>query len=166
MQWTGASLLLALSANAALAAAEPVLAQHLRFDPTAGERAAVRLAAPRGNVVAQVWAGFAVGESALAAGAADEAVERLTELDGLLRGVDLDVDVHPGPELAEALVLAGRVRDARPVVEAYAARAERKGQPWGRARAARARGLLAGPPESYVLFTEDGELGGPVAKSL
>ena len=45
LQWTGASLLLALSANAALAAAEPVLAERLRIDPMAGERAAAQLAA-------------------------------------------------------------------------------------------------------------------------
>ena len=45
LQWTGASLLLAVSANAALAAAEPVLDGGFRTDPAAGERAAAQLAA-------------------------------------------------------------------------------------------------------------------------
>ena len=118
----------------------------MRIDRAAGPTAQVRVPATSANL------GPGFDSLGLALAVHDHV--RLTELDGLLRGVDLDVDVHPGPELAEALVLAGRVRDARPVVEAYAARAERKGQPWGRARAARARGLLAEPPESDVLFTE------------
>jgi tetratricopeptide (TPR) repeat protein len=41
---------------------------------------ALALATPRSNVIAEVWAGFALGESALAAGAVDEAAERFTRL--------------------------------------------------------------------------------------
>ena len=68
--------------------------------------ASLALAAPRSNVIAEVWAGFALGEAALASGSADEALERFSRLDALLgRTAFDDVDVHPGPELAECLVL-------------------------------------------------------------
>ena len=46
--------------------------------------ASLALATPRSNVIAEVWAGFALGEAALASGAADEALERFTRLDALL----------------------------------------------------------------------------------
>ena len=118
------------------------------------ERALV-LAVPRSNVIVEVWAGFALGESALAAGAVDEAAERFARLDALLgRTGFVDVDVHPGPELAECLVLAGRADEAAVVVEEYARRAAAKGRPWALARAARARALLVEPAGIDAAFGE------------
>ena len=116
---------------------------------------ALALATPRSNVLAEVWAGFALGESALAAGAVEEAAERFTRLTALLdRTGFVDVDVHPGPELAECLVLAGRADEAAVVVEEYAARAQAKGRPWALARAARAQALLVEPAGIDAAFGE------------
>ena len=117
--------------------------------------ASLALATPRSNVIAEVWAGFALGEAALASGAADEALERFTRLDALLgRTAFDDVDVHPGPELAECLVLVGRPDDARAVVDDYARRARAKGRPWALARAARAEALLVEPGRIDDVFGE------------
>ena len=83
--------------------------------------ASLALATPRSNVIAEVWAGFALGEAALASGAGGRGRSSgFTRLDALLgrTGFD-DVDVHPGPELAECLVLVGRPDDARAVVDDY-----------------------------------------------
>jgi DNA-binding CsgD family transcriptional regulator len=116
---------------------------------------ALALATPRSNVIAEVWAGFALGESALAAGAVEEAAERFTRLASLLgRTGFVDVDVHPGPELAECLVLAGRADEAAVVVEEYAQRARAKGRPWALARAARAQALLVEPAGIDAAFGE------------
>ena len=113
------------------------------------------IATPRSNSIAEVWAGFALGESALASGAVEEAVERFTRLDELLGRIGfVDVDVHPGPELAECLVLAGRHDEAAVVVEDYARRADAKGRPWALARAARAQALLVEPGRIDELFGE------------
>ena len=102
-----------------------------------------------------MWAGFALGEAALASGAADEALERFTRLDALLGRTRFDdVDVHPGPELAECLVLVGRPDDARAVVDDYARRARAKGRPWALARAARAEALLVEPGRIDDVFGE------------
>ena len=101
---------------------------------------ALALATPRSNVIAQVWAGFAQGESALAAGAVEEAAERFAGLAALLgRTGFVDVDVHPGPELAECLLLAGRADEAAVGGPSTRPRARDKGQPWALARADRAR---------------------------
>ncbi len=116
---------------------------------------ALELAVPRSNVFAQVWAGFALGESALAAGAVEEAAEHFADLDALLgRTGFADIDMHPGPELAECLVLAGRGEEAAVVVEEYAARALAKGRPWALARAARAQALLVEPAGIDAAFGE------------
>jgi DNA-binding CsgD family transcriptional regulator len=116
---------------------------------------ALALATPRSNVLAEVWAGFAQGESALAAGAVEEAAERFTLLSALLdRTGFVDVDVHPGPELAECLVLAGRADEAAVVADEYAARAHAKGRPWALARAARAQALLVDPAGIDAAFGE------------
>ena len=49
--------------------------------------------------------------------------------------------MSPGPELVEAYLRLGRVDDAAAAAERYAARAQRKGQPWALARAARCAAL-------------------------
>ena len=116
---------------------------------------ALVLAVPRANVIPEVWAGFALGESALARGAVEEAAERFARLDALLgRTGFVDVDVHPGPELAECLVLAGRGDEAAVVATEYARRARAKGRPWALARAARAQALLVEPAGIDAAFGE------------
>ncbi len=92
---------------------------------------------------ARVWAQFALGEAALASGDAATAVTRLQALSRLLDEIDLrDPDVSPAPDLAEALLRAGREPDARALTRGFETRAEAKGQPWARARAVRMRLLL------------------------
>jgi DNA-binding CsgD family transcriptional regulator len=116
---------------------------------------ALELSVPRSNVIAEVWAVFALGESALAAGSVEEAAEQFTRLDVLLgRTALVDVDVHPGPELAECLVLAGRGDEAARVVEDYSRRARAKGRPWALARAARVQALLVEPAGIDAAFGE------------
>lgn len=116
-------------------------------------RAATELAEPRGNRIAQAWAKSAVAELALAEGRIEEAIEGLSELDRWLsRNGIHDVDLAPGAELAEALVLAGEPQRATAAVDGYDRRAALKGQPWARARAARARGLCAADADIDAIF--------------
>ena len=63
-----------------------------------------------------------------------------------------DVDLSPAPELVEALVQCGRGDEARPLAVSYSERAAAKGQPWARARAARADGLVAADDEFAAAF--------------
>ncbi|MGG5259923.1 LuxR C-terminal-related transcriptional regulator, partial [Phycicoccus avicenniae] len=108
--------------------------------------AAVALARPRENRMVEVWADFARGDAALAVGDVEQARTRYAALAHRLEQTGLaDVDVHPGPELAECLVLLGRGDEAADVVGRYSARARAKARPWALARAARAEGLLAAP---------------------
>ena len=104
--------------------------------------------------LATAWVHFAVAELALSRGETDQAIERLSLLATFLTdgGVG-DADLSPVPELVEALVRRGDVVAARQQADAYLALADRKGQPWSLARAARVRALLA--PESDI----DGAVG-------
>ena len=92
----------------------------------------------------RLWALDALAELELGLGRIEEAVARLEEKESLLaeRGI-ADPDVSPAPELVEALVRIDRAGDARRRLEAFAQRAEAKGQPWALARLERCRGLLA-----------------------
>ncbi|MBM6401348.1 LuxR family transcriptional regulator [Phycicoccus sonneratiae] len=117
-----------------------------RAECAAHADAAVALAAPRANRMADLWARLARGDAALAAGDAEDAARRYSAVAERLESLGLeDVDLHPGPELAECLVLLGRREEAVTVVDRYAARARVKARPWALARAARAEGLLADP---------------------
>lgn len=90
----------------------------------------------------QPWATAALGELALGAGRAEEALEAYTRLDEVLRRLRFeDVDVSPAPEMVDALVRLDRRDEAASIASELTQRAEAKGQPWSRARAARARGL-------------------------
>jgi DNA-binding CsgD family transcriptional regulator len=102
------------------------------------------LCAARDIHVGEVWVAFALGDLELSLGHADRAAEQLTDLAALLERLDLDdVDLSPGPELADALLRLGRRSEAIAFAEAYHGRALAKGQPWARARAERALGLIA-----------------------
>lgn len=90
----------------------------------------------------QPWATAALGELALGAGRAEEALEAYTRLDEVLGRLRFeDVDVSPAPEMVDALVRLDRRDEAASIASELTQRAEAKGQPWSRARAARARGL-------------------------
>ncbi|QHT55160.1 AAA family ATPase [Cellulomonas sp. H30R-01] len=101
----------------------------------------------------RAWAMAALGDLALGAGDAQEALDAYLRLVALL--VDLgfgDVDVSPAADMVDALVRLDRVDDALPLVDDLTRRAQEKGQPWSVARAARARGLVAADAEIDTWF--------------
>lgn len=109
---------------------------------------AQELCAARDIHVGSVWVAHARGDLELSLGHPHVAAERFAELVALLEDLALsDVDLAPGPELADALVRLGRDDEAAAAARDYRARAERKGQPWARARAHRAMGLTAAEGE-------------------
>ena len=96
-------------------------------------------------VLCEVWALTGLAELELVVGDVGAALAALAELQETIarRHVE-DVDLLPAPEQVELLLRAGRPAEALALVEPYAAAAAEKGQPWALARAARARGLVAG----------------------
>lgn len=94
--------------------------------------------------IGEVWVGHAFGDLELSLGHAESAVAQLTELADLLERLQLDdADLSPAPELTDALLRLGRRDDAAAIAGEFCARAVGKGQPWARARAERAMGLVA-----------------------
>jgi len=109
---------------------------------------AIRLGERHRVHLGRIWATFAQGDLELALGRPAAAVvhfERLQEMLGEI-GV-LDVDLSPGPELAEALARVGREADSREVAAAYHAQAVTKGQPWALARGERALAITSDDDE-------------------
>ena len=110
-----------------------------------------------GVVANELWTIAALGDLELGLGRPEEAVLHYEEWDALLRSRRIeDVDLSPGPELAETYLRLGRVDDAIAAAARHEESARIKGQPWALARAARTRGLLA----------SDGELADPFDKAL
>lgn len=104
---------------------------------------ALDLCTERHIYLGAAWAQFAVADVELGGGRPAAAAERYAELESWLARLGfLDVDVSPAPELAEALLLLGRIEEARSVAIGFGARAAAKGQPWAMARAARVAALL------------------------
>ncbi len=94
--------------------------------------------------LAEAWTRFALGDLELSLGEPARAVAQFRALEEAMQRHELaDVDLVPGPELADALLRLGEPGEAVAVATECAARAEAKGQPWALARAARARGLTA-----------------------
>ncbi|ACQ80942.1 transcriptional regulator, LuxR family [Beutenbergia cavernae DSM 12333] len=92
----------------------------------------------------EAWIRFAVAELHLGAGEVTTAIEEFAGVTAWLEDLGVaDVDLSPVPELVEALCRGGRSDEALPFAVPYLEQAERKGQPWSLARAARVRGLLA-----------------------
>jgi DNA-binding CsgD family transcriptional regulator len=92
----------------------------------------------------EAWLLFARGDLALAGGDARGALEAFSALGTLLEehGME-DVDLAPVPEEVEARLRAGEEAGLRERVAAYLEAADAKGQPWARARARRALGMIA-----------------------
>ncbi|HUJ56768.1 MAG TPA: AAA family ATPase [Gaiellaceae bacterium] len=112
-----------------------------------------------GVALCEMWVHAALGELELVLGRPDQALEELSELEALLARHELvDADLAPAPELVEIhLRLGDEGRALRSAAE-YEAAAVTKGQPWARARAARARGLVAADGEFALCFDEALEL--------
>lgn len=115
-----------------------------RADGRAHAQEALELSGRLGLGAFRVWALGALADEQLGLADLDDAIGWLVERERALRELEIaDVDLSPAPELVEAYVRAGRVREARRTAADYVVMAERKGQPWALARAERCRGLLA-----------------------
>ncbi|MGH3561979.1 MAG: helix-turn-helix transcriptional regulator, partial [Mycobacterium sp.] len=87
----------------------------------------------------RLWALFALGDLNLALGDTGEAIRHYMGLQSELSRIGLgDVDLAPGPELAEAQLRHGDIAAARQTAREYLGLALDKGQPWALARAHRA----------------------------
>jgi DNA-binding CsgD family transcriptional regulator len=103
---------------------------------------AVTLSTQHDITLAQVWAKFALGDLGLATGDTGEAIRHYLGLQSVLRDIGFgDVDVAPGPELAEAQLRHGEPAAANQTAREYLCLAREKGQPWALARAHRAVAL-------------------------
>jgi DNA-binding CsgD family transcriptional regulator len=108
-----------------------------------------------GIAIYDIWAIAAVGELELAAGRPADALEQFEAQALALESVGFaDVDIAPGPELVECYLRLGRREEAVVATAEYAAKAERKGQPWALARAARSRALVAAEGEFQQPFDD------------
>ncbi|PRC53670.1 hypothetical protein C6A85_38310, partial [Mycobacterium sp. ITM-2017-0098] len=75
------------------------------------------------------------GDLALAEGNAGEAIKHYQSTESLLADIGFrDVDLSPGPELAEAWIRHGEVATAQEIASEYLIRAIEKQQPWALAR--------------------------------
>ncbi len=114
---------------------------------------ALALSAQRNIRMARAWSDLALGDLELAVGRAEAAVAAYARIDEWLAAAGiLDPDLSPGPDRVEALLRVGRGDEAGLLAVDYDRRAQRKGQPWARARAARALGLVCDDGDLDRLF--------------
>ncbi|WP_216609900.1 helix-turn-helix transcriptional regulator [Cellulosimicrobium protaetiae] len=105
---------------------------------------AARLCRERSMLFGLIWSELALGDLELSEGESRAAAVRLTTLASTLDELGVrDPDLHPGPELVDALLRTGRDAEAREVAERFAEAAEATGRAWTRGRAERALGLVA-----------------------
>ena len=105
---------------------------------------ALELCRGRDIRIGEIWVGHALGDLDLALGRTESALARFVDLLALLERLGLDdVDLDPTPEVADALMRTGRHDEAAAAAASFVPRADAKGQPWARARAARAAGIAA-----------------------
>lgn len=104
--------------------------------------------------IAKLWVQFALGDLALAQGEAGAAIEYYSNLQFEMRAIGFDdVDMSPGPELAEAQLRHGELPAAGQTASEYMRQARDKGQPWALARAHRAVAMTTGDAaERKALF--------------
>lgn len=122
------------------------------LESRAGRSAACRAHAADASVLChdrsmhfgEIWCELALGDLALSEGGSDEAATRFLDLTARLERLGVrDPDLHPGPELVDALLRTGRVAAAHEVADRFVVAAEASGRPWTRGRAERALGLVA-----------------------
>lgn len=113
------------------------------------------ISAELGLRLCEIWVHAALGELHLAHGRGERALEHFTRQKALLDRSGIgDVDLSPAPELVELHVRSSATAEAAALATAYHEQALDKGLPWARARAARARGLIASEEEMDGLFEE------------
>lgn len=117
---------------------------------------ALTLANQHDITLARLWARFALGDLALASGDAEHAVRQYLQLRSDLRAIGFgDVDLVPGPELAEAQFRCGGHAAALETGREYLCLALDKGQPWALARAYRTAALSTPDPEERKALFEN-----------
>ncbi|MGE0214592.1 LuxR C-terminal-related transcriptional regulator [Mycolicibacterium sp.] len=116
-----------------------------RFEEACANATEARQLAQRHHITfADLWAQMARGDLELARGNAADAIAHYQGAQNLLSDIGFrDVDLSPGPELAEAHMRHGDTATAREVAVDYLIRAQQKQQPWALARAHRAVALTA-----------------------
>jgi DNA-binding CsgD family transcriptional regulator len=116
---------------------------------------ALATAHEQGAALCEIWALAALRDLELGAGDVDAALEHAADQQRALdeRGV-ADPDLSPAPEQVELLLRVGRAGEAEEIAEAFGRRADAKGRPWARARAARCRLLLAAPEDAARRYEE------------
>jgi len=106
---------------------------------------ALELCRGTGMRLHEIWATAALGELELGLGDAARAIVLFEHHQQLLDDLVItDPDLSPAAELVEAYLTIGRHGDAQRIASRFSDAAEAKGQPWSRARALRAQGMLAG----------------------
>jgi len=115
---------------------------------------ALALAARHDIVLARVWAQFALADLSSALGDTGQAMRRYHELQATLADAGfLDVDMSPGPEIAELQLRKGDRAAAAETTGEYLRRARDKAQPWALARGYRAAAQATeDPAERTALF--------------
>ncbi|NYF99439.1 AAA family ATPase [Janibacter cremeus] len=105
---------------------------------------ALELCRARSLHFGEIWCELALGDLDLSQGSAPEAALRYLALNQLLQehGVR-DPDLHPGPDLVDALLRLGRRDEAAEVAHGFIDLARALGRPWTLARAERALALMA-----------------------
>jgi DNA-binding CsgD family transcriptional regulator/tetratricopeptide (TPR) repeat protein len=116
---------------------------------------ALILAERHGITLGRLWGLFALGDLYLGQGDTEAAADSLQRLQTTLHEIEfLDVDLAPGPELAEAQLRNGDAAAAAATAQGYFARARAKGQPWALARAHRAIALTCPEPTERISLFE------------
>jgi DNA-binding CsgD family transcriptional regulator len=118
-------------------------------------REALDLAGSHHITLAMLWAQFALGDLALAVGDANNAIDAYQAVQSVVARIDFrDVDVAPGPELAEAQLRAGEPSAAQGTAWEYLRLAVDKGQPWALSRGHRAVALVTDNAEERTAHFE------------
>jgi DNA-binding CsgD family transcriptional regulator len=126
-----------------------------RFPCLGHAEESLSIAADLGLRLCEIWVHAALGELHLAQGESEQAVEHFTTQQNLLDSCGIcDVDLSPAPELVELHLRSSAGATAAELAAAYKKAALGKGLPWARARAARARGLVASEGEMAAVFEE------------
>jgi DNA-binding CsgD family transcriptional regulator/tetratricopeptide (TPR) repeat protein len=104
--------------------------------------------------VMEIWARLAQADLAYGLGNVATALDHYQRVAARLDELGLrDVDLSPAPEIVECRLRLDRTARVDDLATEYARRAEVKGQPWARARAARTTALLSSDVDLDPAFT-------------
>lgn len=109
---------------------------------------ALQLCRERSLHFGEIWCELALGDLDLSQGSSQEAARRYLALAEWLREHAVrDPDLHPGPELVDALARVGNREQAVDVAQGFVGLARAMQRPWALARAERALAIVAPDPD-------------------